>query len=411
MNKLLIVSLFAGFLFFGASAKPAEAVTILPDCERTLYYIQGPDSNILCSPSTGAGCEKLNVEDFYKKFTSEEARKNANAAIKTNRQCGFNDFVQLFVNLSKWGLGILAVLGVGIIVWGGFDFILAMGNQEKIREGKQTIWGGVLGTFIVLIAYIFVSFFVRMLNSGSTTLFPGTDYARVFSGDRCTQYKICGKTSITYDPEKKATGGCRDNDDKEKGPITTDVSKLQQMLADLGCYGDAIDGCFGPNSKNALVDFQKKNALVDPVVDPADYGKATDQTWRNLEDAFAGDRGTVGCAGPLLTRTVDVRFSGPQPELSPPGVSLGKGGTVTWKSPGDYYSIINFGSIPASSVSGDVSEVSGEMRVVLPGGSPVAKNVTFNESGKSYRYQLFTYDTSVMPWITLGIVSGVIVVP
>ena len=39
------------------------------------------------------------------------------------------------------------------------------------------------------------------------------------------------------------------------------VWKLQEMLQELGYYTDTVDGQFGPGTRDAVIDFQKKNGL------------------------------------------------------------------------------------------------------------------------------------------------------
>jgi len=51
---------------------------------------------------------------------------------------------------------ILAFTGViffCLMVWAGFGWMLAKGNEEQIKEAKETIFGAVLGLIVVLGAY------------------------------------------------------------------------------------------------------------------------------------------------------------------------------------------------------------------------------------------------------------------
>jgi len=45
------------------------------------------------------------------------------------------------------------------------------------------------------------------------------------------------------------------------GSVGTEVTEIQQKLADLGYYSGKVDGIFGSGTKNAVIAFQKDNGL------------------------------------------------------------------------------------------------------------------------------------------------------
>lgn len=347
MKRLTLVIVFGAFIAGSIAAHPVPASAlpaILPDCDKTVYYVGGgcSQSNPVISPT----CEQMTANQFYDKFQTSDARKAVNKVIVTNRQCGFNDFVRLFTNLATYGLAVLAALGVAVIVWGGFDLVLAMGNQEKIQEGKKTIWGGLLGTFIVLISFVMVRFFVDLLTGDSGGyLFANVDgstkYKVFFAGEQCKSYKDnCSKTAITYNATDdkrdnlQPKQGCRDN---PKKPEVHLVADLQNKLSRLGCYNDNIDGCFGPNSLDALMGFQSKNSIW-PKPDPLapggirtdGVGIADQETWDALDSAIAKTQYT-GCHADLTVK-VEIKLNVIAPGIYPPVVTVLPKGTTTWKN-------------------------------------------------------------------------------
>ncbi len=333
MKRLTLAIIFGLFVAGGIAARPVPVSAlpaILPDCDQTVYYVGAgcSQSNPVVSPD----CRKMTGGQFYDEFQTADARKSVNKVIVTNRQCGFNDFVRLFTNLASYGLAVLGALGVAVIVWGGFDLILAMGNQEKVQEGKKTIWGGLLGTFIVLIAFVMVRFFVDLLTGNTEgKLFAGTSSERFFYGEKCPTYSIECKKTITYNLKSTSEGklagrtGCRDNP-KSNTHLVADV---QQLLAQAGCYNDSIDGCFGPNSRQALEEFQSKNGIWPKAGGSSTgYGVTDDETWTALDKLKAGDTSVVGCEVPL-TRTVSITLdAGSRPVLTPQTVAVQPNGSV-----------------------------------------------------------------------------------
>ncbi|MBI2002991.1 MAG: hypothetical protein HYS76_00170 [Candidatus Wildermuthbacteria bacterium] len=68
------------------------------------------------------------------------------------------------INVAMGFLGIVAVL---IILWGGFTWMTAGGNEEKVGEAKKIITAGVIGLIIVVTSYAIASFVVRSLTAAA----------------------------------------------------------------------------------------------------------------------------------------------------------------------------------------------------------------------------------------------------
>ena len=55
----------------------------------------------------------------------------------------------------------IAALSLLPIVVGGFQMIISQGSEDKVARGKQTLYFGVVGLFLALIA---IAFFQTMLS-------------------------------------------------------------------------------------------------------------------------------------------------------------------------------------------------------------------------------------------------------
>lgn len=284
---------------------------ILPKCDQTVYLLPKSSSGedlLGCDPAKAPEkCWQLSPEKYDKQFPTQERKEKNPPTITTLNACGFNDFVQLFINLANWGLGVLAVAALFVMIWGGYGFIASGGNQEKVREGKMTIWGGFLGVTIVLTSWILIGFIVSALTgAGGPVLFAGTSYERFFAGTRCPAYKACSLNDLRYkyDPRTKKGVGCRDDTRKNNDGVT----RAQKLLDGFGCYQGDIDGCFGPKTDQAVRRFQEANknlgflsdldgdGTLDPFVLEVD-GVVGRKTWKVLEFAVTGQQAARGCAG------------------------------------------------------------------------------------------------------------------
>lgn len=60
---------------------------------------------------------------------------------------GPDDLVISFIN---WGLGILALIATILILVGGFRWMTAGGNEEKVESAKKTLYAAIIGLVIIL---------------------------------------------------------------------------------------------------------------------------------------------------------------------------------------------------------------------------------------------------------------------
>lgn len=74
---------------------------------------------------------------------------------------GNADLKQTVVNILNLVLGLLALIAVVMIIIGGFTWLTAGGNEEKVDKAKKIISAAVIGLIIVLLAWAVVIFVAR----------------------------------------------------------------------------------------------------------------------------------------------------------------------------------------------------------------------------------------------------------
>jgi len=62
-------------------------------------------------------------------------------------------------------MGFLGVIAVLIILWGGFVWMTAMGEPDKIEKAKNMIKAGVIGLVIIFASYAIANFVMSNLGS------------------------------------------------------------------------------------------------------------------------------------------------------------------------------------------------------------------------------------------------------
>lgn len=218
-----------------------------------------------------------------------------------SRSCQIEDFVNLFVYLSKWGLSILSILSILMFVYGGFQFVTAGGRASKVDEGKRVVGGTIIGIIITLVAYVIINFTVSSVTGyrvvsanpfgpvgavfgdvNPSSTISGQTLPKSFSGSTSTGSK--GTTSGTRSCIQGGTWDFACTTSDKLHPIQVDcadpaggtgvVTNIQTALTSKGCDCGGSDGCFGPKTVACVRQFQVANGLMPTgVVDETTFGK------------------------------------------------------------------------------------------------------------------------------------------
>jgi len=62
----------------------------------------------------------------------------------------------LLVRILKGMLGLVGVLSIGTIIYGGFQYITSQGNDEQVSSAKSTIQWSIIGLILSLLAYVII---------------------------------------------------------------------------------------------------------------------------------------------------------------------------------------------------------------------------------------------------------------
>lgn len=66
-------------------------------------------------------------------------------------------FTDLFAGIMEWVLGIVGLAAVGMIVYGGVQYIVSGGAEARITSAMKTIKYAIIGLVIVLLSYAFLT--------------------------------------------------------------------------------------------------------------------------------------------------------------------------------------------------------------------------------------------------------------
>lgn len=149
--------------------------------------------------------------------------------------CEARHFLELFVNLYKFGLEILAPVAILFFIIGGIIILTAAGYSERIERGKKMLSQVTAGVIIILLSWVIIDSMVFLLTGDrNRTVFGSPWYQGSIWNPAC---------------EPIFREGCRDSD----------VAILQNNLMALGYSVGAsgADGLFGPDTTAAVRSFQQ----------------------------------------------------------------------------------------------------------------------------------------------------------
>ena len=108
--------------------------------------------------------------------------------------CGLCDFIQTFVNIIRWTLGVIGGLALLLMVWHGFSWLTSGGNAEKVEAGKKGLIHTILGVLIIIGSWFIVNIVIVILLTSPSQATGGISVQNLFSGTAGSTawYKFCG---------------------------------------------------------------------------------------------------------------------------------------------------------------------------------------------------------------------------
>ncbi len=74
---------------------------------------------------------------------------------------GSADLKQTVVNIITFVLGLLGLIAVIMILYGGFIWLTAGGNEDKVDSAKKIISAAAVGLVVILISWAIVQFVIN----------------------------------------------------------------------------------------------------------------------------------------------------------------------------------------------------------------------------------------------------------
>jgi cytochrome bd-type quinol oxidase subunit 2 len=81
---------------------------------------------------------------------------------------GSADLKQTILNIVTFVLGLLGLIAVIMILYGGFIWLTAGGNEDKVDSAKKIISAAAVGLIVILISWAIVNFVIGTTRNVTT---------------------------------------------------------------------------------------------------------------------------------------------------------------------------------------------------------------------------------------------------
>jgi len=78
------------------------------------------------------------------------------------------DIRLVIASMIRTAMGLLGIIAVLIVLYGGFTWMTAAGSEEKVGKAKKILTSGIIGLVIVISAYAITSFVVNGLIAATS---------------------------------------------------------------------------------------------------------------------------------------------------------------------------------------------------------------------------------------------------
>jgi len=172
------------------------------------------------------------------------------------------DIRVIIARVIKTLLGLLGIVALSIVLWGGFRWMTAGGDADKVEKAKKILINGTIGIAIILSAYAITHFVFKALGVATGLRMPGKGGSEVVEQISFGQYagaSHLGKVIQDHYPGRGAKNISRNTQIIITFREPMDMSTMVLDAAEAGgngngVFGDCVDGvCDKINAENVLV--------------------------------------------------------------------------------------------------------------------------------------------------------------
>ena len=101
-------------------------------------------------------------------FAVDSIQFDPQGTIKNELKLPDKSPVDITVRTIQWVLGFLSLASLVMIIFGGFTWMTAAGNEERIKKAKAILTSAIIGLVIIMLSWALISFIVNRVNDVTT---------------------------------------------------------------------------------------------------------------------------------------------------------------------------------------------------------------------------------------------------
>lgn len=86
-------------------------------------------------------------------YTPQSIVFDPNSNVERNSGLGNATPGDVAAGVINWVLGILALIAISLVIYAGFLWLTARGNEEQVTKAKDILEGAIIGVLIILASY------------------------------------------------------------------------------------------------------------------------------------------------------------------------------------------------------------------------------------------------------------------
>ncbi len=78
------------------------------------------------------------------------------------------DLTAVVQRISVTALGVIALISIIMLIYGGVRYIISGGDSKKVTDAKNTILYAIIGLIICFLSYAIINFVIKTITTGTT---------------------------------------------------------------------------------------------------------------------------------------------------------------------------------------------------------------------------------------------------
>jgi hypothetical protein len=112
--------------------------------------------------------------------------------------CGLCEFIQAFVNIVRWVLGVAGGSALLLLIWHGITWISSGGNKDKVDAGRKGLINTIIGLGAIIGSWFLVNTVLTILLTTPEDAAQGKITQTLFDPNNSSWFQFCKGTGNSF---------------------------------------------------------------------------------------------------------------------------------------------------------------------------------------------------------------------